>query len=153
MARRGSPPVARARAPQRSTTAAPPASVQSANAQRKLSAPVPSTPGSAIAGAASGGYSNAMSRYGSAAVQQRLGEAAVDEQVVHALVGPGRDPERQRPSGDEQGERGEGVPPRYGRAHAKAGSRSTVASAAGSRGARPWAANRVTNTKGTNQTM
>ncbi len=65
MARRALPPVARARPPHRSTTAAPPAKVQSANAQRKLSSPVPSTPGSAIAGAASGGYSNAMSRYGS----------------------------------------------------------------------------------------
>jgi hypothetical protein len=65
MAWRALPPVARARPPQSSTTAAPPARVQSANAQRKPSSPVPNTPGSAIAGAASGGYSKAMSRYGS----------------------------------------------------------------------------------------
>ena len=41
---------------------------------------------------------------GSAAVEHRLREGAVDEQVVDALVGPRRDPQRQRPAGDEHGE-------------------------------------------------
>jgi hypothetical protein len=75
IARRGSPPVARASAPQRATTATAPPSVQTAYAQRNVSSPVPARPGSAISGAASGGYSNAMSRYGRA--PDRTGSAKV----------------------------------------------------------------------------
>ncbi len=64
-ARCTSPPVRAASAPQRSTTPAAISSVQPAKTSLKVSSPVPRSPGSAITGAASGGYSKKTSRYGS----------------------------------------------------------------------------------------
>ena len=129
MARRGSPPVARASAPQSSTTAAAPASVQTANAQRKLSSPVPSRPGSAISGAASGGYSKAKSRYGSPPSSSGSAKPRYTNRSFTRSSRPWRHPERERPAGHEQA-RAPAAP------HASTGSRSAARSAAGSRSVR-----------------
>ena len=60
-AARDRPPVSAARAPHSSTTAPASTSVHAAKASRNVSSPVPASPGSAMAGAASGGYSKKTS--------------------------------------------------------------------------------------------
>ena len=81
-------------------------SVQPAKASRKVSSPVPTRPGSAIAGAASGGYSKKTSRYGSAAVEHAARRSVrYTKRSFTRSSDHGRDPEGERPAGSEQGQR------------------------------------------------
>ncbi len=85
---------------------------------------------------------------GKPAVENGRRKGAIDEQIVHALVSPRRDPERERPAGGEQDES-----EKSGALHANTVSRSASGSSRCSAGPATCAASRATRTKGTNQTM